>query len=347
VRAVGFLGDGEGPEARFVQTMSVATHDLLEMYRLMLLSRYLERACAELNARWFPAEGEEAAIVGTFYGLRPDDVAAPHYRGPFVVYAMRGASLERLVAQALGKATGYAKGRAVPFTGPVSLNVTPWVAGDLGTSLGVATGAALSFRYDRDAPGGSCDRVVVVSFGDGTANRGDFHECINLAAVWDLPIVYVCQNNHYSISEHVSTYIRCASIADRAIGYGIPGRLVDGNDVVAVHEAVQEAVARARAGKGPSLIEARTYRLRGHWAEDPAHYRPPGELEEWLARDPLPRARRMLLERGVDAARLDELDRQVKRQVEAAVAAAQAMPDAGPAELGLADVFAPCTEEMR
>ncbi|MGH2366742.1 MAG: thiamine pyrophosphate-dependent dehydrogenase E1 component subunit alpha, partial [Chloroflexota bacterium] len=217
---------------RYSTAPSEAREDRVALLRLMILSRVLERACCELNPRWFPAEGEEGAIVGSFYGLRPDDVIAAHYRGPFIAYYMRGADLSRLVAQALGKATGFARGRALGFTGPVDQHIIPWVAGDLGTSLGVATGAALGLQYD------GSDRVAVVTFGDGTSNRGDFHEAVNLAAVWKLPIVYVCQHNQYSISLHASQVLACGSIAARAAGYGIPGQSVDGNDVLAVHEAV-------------------------------------------------------------------------------------------------------------
>ncbi len=308
---------------------------LIELLRLMVLSRVLERACCDLNPRWFPAEGEEAAIVGTFYGLQPDDVIAAHYRGPFIAYYLRGAALSRLIGQALGKASGYAKGRAPAFTGPVDRHIIPWVAGDLGTSLGVATGAALGLQYE------GSHRVVVCSFGEGTSNRGDFHEALNLAAIWKLPIVYVCQNNQYSISLHASQVLACRSVADRAAGYGMPGLSIDGNDVLAVHQAVQAAVGLARRGEGPTLIEARTYRLGGHWAADPATYRPVSEVETWRARDPIPRFERYLQAAGyLDAAALATLWEDARREVAAAVAEAQAAPPAGAAELGLDEVFA-------
>lgn len=317
--------------------------DQRELYRLMLLSRLLERACCAVNPRWFPAEGEEATIVGAFYGLRPDDIVAPHYRGPFVVYNMRGADLARLAAQAFGKATGYARGRAVPFTGPVDLAIVPWVAGDLGTSLGVSTGAGLALWYERRRRGEQAgERVVVVSFGDGTANRGDFHENINLAALWKLPVVYVCQNNSYAISLHRTSYLpEGSSIAGRAAGYGIPGAAVDGNDVNAVHAAVQAAVARARAGDGPSLIEAVTYRMTGHWASDAADYRDPAELAAWRERDPLRRQEQLLLAREVATpGDLAAVRAEVEATVAAAMAAAEAAPAPGEAELGRDEVYA-------
>lgn len=330
--------------------------DLVELYRLMSLSRTLERACCTRNPRWFPAEGEEATIVGAFYGLRPDDIVAPHYRGPFIVYLMRGASLARLAGQVLGRATGYARGRAVPFIGPVELNIVPWVAGDLGTSLGVATGAALAAWYDRQladrrdtddvtaagiSGGPALDRVVVVTFGDGTSNRGDFHENLNMAGLWKLPIVYICQNNSFAISLHHSTYLpHGASIAARAVGYGMPGVTVDGNDVLAVQHAVRVAIARARAGDGPTLIEATTYRMTGHWAGDSATYREAAEIEQWRVRDPLVRLEEQLYTGGVATPEATAAIRQqVERAVDKAMAEAEAAPMAGADDLGLEDVL--------
>jgi acetoin:2,6-dichlorophenolindophenol oxidoreductase subunit alpha len=231
--------------------------DARELFRWMVVARTLGTTLCTLNVRWFPVEGEEAVHVGTFADLRPDDAAAPHYRDPFVVYLMRGAELWRLVAQVLGKSAGYNKGRSVAFNGPFHLNIVPWVAGDLGTTIGTATGAALAFKQQRS------DRVCVCSFGDGTANRGDFHENINLAAVWRLPIVYVCQNNGWAISQRADSYLP-APVAARAAGYGIPGRTVDGQDVEAVRAGVAEAIDRARREEGPTLVDALTYRRRGH-----------------------------------------------------------------------------------
>jgi acetoin:2,6-dichlorophenolindophenol oxidoreductase subunit alpha len=304
----------------------------LELYRWMVLCRELERALCACNPRWFPVEGEEAVVVGAFCDLRDDDAAAPHYRGPFVVYLMRGAELWRLAAQAFGKSAGYNKGRSVPFNGPFGSGVVPWVAGDLGTSLGTATGAALAFKQE------GSDRVCVCSFGDGTANRGDFHENINLAAVWQLPIVYICQNNGWSISQRAATYLPAPVVA-RADGYGIPGVSVDGDDVEAVREAVGEAVSRARRGEGPTLIEALTSRRHGHWAGDKGAYRRESDAVE--REDPIERYASRLLERG--EATSDELERIraiVAEEVAAEVERARREPDAGPPELGVEEVYA-------
>jgi acetoin:2,6-dichlorophenolindophenol oxidoreductase subunit alpha len=305
--------------------------DGLQLYRWMVLSRTLGTALGTLNGHWFPAEGDEATVVGSFCDLRADDAVAPHYRDPFIVYLMRGAEMWRLAAQVLFKGAAYNKGRSVPFTGPFHLRVVPWVAGDLGTSLGVATGAALAFHQE------GSDRVCVCSFGDGTSNRGDFHENINLAAIWKLPIVYVCQNNGWAISQRASTYLP-APIAARGAGYGIPGIAVEGLDVEAVRAVVGEAVKRARQGGGPTLIEARTHRMRGHNFSDKAAYRTP---EETTGEDPLDRFASRLLQRGeATPATLQQIHGDVRAEVAKAVERAQSAADAGTAELGLNEVYA-------
>jgi len=305
----------------------------IDLYRWMLTSRLLESALGRKNPRWFSTEGEEATIVGSFAELRAGDVAAPHYRGPFVAYLMRGAEMKRLACQAFGKAHGYAKGRGMPFVGPAGLGFIPWVAGDLGTSLGMATGAALALQ--RQGQGHAC----VCSFGDGTSNRGDFHENVNTAAIWKLPIVYVCQNNGWAISQAARTYLP-APIVDRAQGYGIPGVSVDGNDVEAVRDAVAQAIERARTGAGPTLIEARTWRKHGHWANDKTPYRTAIDQPDNPV-DPLERMRERLLERGLASqADLDAMHRHIEAEVHEAVEYALNQSDAGPAELGADEVFA-------
>lgn len=307
--------------------------DGLALYRWMATSRALDRALATLSPTWFPIEGEEAVVVGSFFDLRPTDVAAPHYRDPFVAYLMRGAEAWRLAAQLLGRPAGYSKGRSLPFTGPVALNIVPWVAGDLGSSLGVATGAALAFQ---DA---GTDGVCVCTFGDGTANRGDFHENVNLAAIWKLPIVYVCQNNGWAISQRESGYLP-GRVVDRAIGYGIPGVLVDGQDVEEVRSGVLEATARARAGGGPTLIEARTSRVRGHWAGDAAAYRTPDERQA-PGRDPLALlGERLIASGGAAADDLARIDAQVQADAEDAVSRARSAPEITADSIGTEDVYA-------
>jgi acetoin:2,6-dichlorophenolindophenol oxidoreductase subunit alpha len=302
----------------------------LRLYGWMTLSRELDEVLCAANPRWFPSAGEEATMVGAFCDLRPDDAIAAHYRDPLVIYMMRGAEMARLVAQVLGKVGGYNKGRSVPFTGPVDLNIIPWVAGDLGTSIGVATGAALAFQQE------ASDRTCVCSFGDGTANRGDFHENLNLAASWGLPIVYVCQNNGWAISQPAADYLP-APVASRAAGYGMPGFEVDGNDLDAVRRAVADAIARAREGKGPSLIEARTWRAKGHWAADPEDYR--AIRPDTPMADPLVRWGDRLIERGeASASDLDRLRDAARATVTSMLETVKALPDAGEAQLGLDEI---------
>ena len=302
----------------------------LRLYGWMTLSRELDEVLCAANPRWFPSAGEEATMVGAFCDLRADDAIAAHYRDPLVIYMMRGAEMKRLVAQVLGKVGGYNKGRSVPFTGPVDLHIVPWVAGDLGTSLGIATGAALAFQQE------GSDRICVCSFGDGTANRGDFHENLNLAASWRLPIVYVCQHNGWAISQPAADYLP-APVASRAAGYGMPGFEVDGNDLDAVRRTVLDATARAREGKGPSLIEARTRRAKGHWAADPEDYR--AMRPDTPTADPLVRYGERLIERGeASASDLERLRDAARATVTSTLEAVKALPDTGEAELGLNEI---------
>lgn len=304
----------------------------LEVYRWMVRCRVLDQALCAMNPRWFPCEGEEAVIVGSFYDSKPQDIVAPHYRDPFAVYAMRGAELWRLVAQVLGKPAGYSRGRAVPFTGPVAMGIVPWVAGDLGTSLGIATGAALALMEN------GSDGVCICTFGDGTANRGDFHENVNLAAAWKLPIVFICQNNGWAISQRHHGYLP-APIVARAAGYGIPGIAVDGQDVDAVRTAVTEAAAHARTGNGPTLIEARTIRLRGHWAGDNAFYRTDTDHDD--GEDPLDLLATRLLDRG-EATNMELIEMRTAAEilVAEAVERAKALPDVVSADLSVGEVYA-------
>ena len=304
----------------------------IAVYRLMALCRVLDDTLCTANPRWFPCEGEEATILGSFYDCRPEDIVAPHYRDPFIVYMLRGAELWRLVAQVIGKPAGYSRGRAVPFTGPIAMGIVPWVAGDLGTSLGIATGAA--FALHENGTGGIC----ICTFGDGTANRGDFHENIVLAAAWRLPIVYICQNNGWAISQRHHGYLP-APIVARAAGYGIPGIAVDGQDIDAVRDAVRTAAARARAGGGPTLIEARTLRMRGHWAGDNVSYRTAADQD--AGEDPLELLAARLLERG-DATHTDLIEARTAAEITVAEAIerAKASPDVIAADLAVEEVYA-------
>ena len=307
----------------------------LEMHRWMVLSRALDDVCCQESAHWFPSQGEEAVPVGTFHGLRSDDVCAPAYRGAPIVYLMRGALLEHLMAGVLGKRTAFARGRHYSFTAPIELRILPYIQGDLGPIISQATGTAFAQQYRKSGA------VTVVSFGDGTSNRGDFHEAVNMGAVWKLPIVYVIQNNHYAISLRIEQATAAKALVDRAVGYGVAGVAVDGNDVLAVHAAVQEAVRKARAGFGPTLIEAETFRMRGHYAADTQAYRPAGEVQGWKSRDPIQRLEdRLRVARLLSEKEARAVWTAAREEVASAKTAASEHPDILPTDLGLDDMFA-------
>ena len=239
----------------------------------------------------------------------------------------------------MAKTTSYSWGRVVYSRGPFDFNMLNTFGGVMGPSISLATGAALAAKLKRT------DGVTMISFGDGTASRGEFHEAVNLAAVLKLPVVYVCQNNQYSISTPSKKGLACRSVADRALGYGIPGLEVDGNDVLAIHEAVQEGVRRARQGKGPSLIEARTYRIRGHFAWDQALYRPAEEVEEWKRRDPIARLQEKLMKSGLlTIENIDRIQKALEEEISLAMKEAEVDPSPGEKELGMGDIFAPAKE---
>ncbi len=236
--------------------------------------------------------GQEASATGTCFALREDDAITSTHRGHGHCIA-KGADLERMMAELLAKETGYCRGRGG------SMHIADVATGNLGANgivaggIPIAAGAALAYRLQ------DIDRVVVSFFGDGAANEGAFHEAVNLAAIWKLPVVFVCENNKYGMSFSTEKSFAIENIADRAVGYGIPGVTVDGNDVEAVNEVVTQAVGRAREGAGPTLVEAVTYRWKGHSKSDKNLYRTKEEIAEWRDKDPIVRFERAVVERGV------------------------------------------------
>jgi pyruvate dehydrogenase E1 component alpha subunit len=238
------------------------------------------------------------------------------------------------MAEILGKKTGYCKGKGG------SMHIADFSIGMLGATavvgagIPIATGAGLSTKL-RDT-----DQVTACFFGDGASNQGTFHEGINMAAVWKLPVLFVCENNLYAMGTRQTQVMLQKDIAQRAVAYGIPGISVDGNDVLAVYEAAKDAVNRARSGEGPTLIECKTYRHKGHSRWDPATYRPKEEVEEWLEKDPVARLKKRLLEdRVLSDAKAAEMEREVARAVEDAVKFAMDSPYPAPEE-ALEDVYA-------
>jgi acetoin:2,6-dichlorophenolindophenol oxidoreductase subunit alpha len=277
--------------------------------------------------------GQEASATGTCFALRDDDAITSTHRGHSHCIA-KGADLERMMAELLAKETGYCRGRggsmhlADVATGNLGAN------GIVGGGIPIAAGAGLAYQLQ------GIDRVAVSFFGDGATNEGAFHEGVNLAAIWGLPVIFVCENNKYGMSFSTEKSMNVENIADRAAAYGIPGVTVDGNDVEAVHEVVTTAVARARAGEGPTLVEALTYRWKGHSKSDKNLYRTREEISEWRDKDPIGRFEALVVERGVlTADDVEQIRTAATNDVRDAARRANAAPDANPEDL-LDAVFA-------
>lgn len=300
---------------------SFSTETLLELHRLMVLSRSLDDVVGAYDGHWHGLEGEEAAAAGIYHGLRETDVLAPHYRGsPLAAYA-KGADLRRLMAGMLGKPVGYNLGRhRNDVCGPREYKLIGLYSGSLGPPLSYAAGAAMAMKLD------GRDDVAVAVFGDGVSSRGDCHEAMNLASVKSLPIVFVCQNNGFAISTAAEEGVG-GKVYKRAEGFGMPGVRVDGNDVLAVHDAMGEAVACARSGGGPTLIETLTYRVAEHFYSDTEDYRALEEVDAWRRRDPIKLFERYLIDENImDAGSLDARSKEIFAYVEEAFEAAKNDP---------------------
>ena len=276
--------------------------------------------------------GEEAVASTVCSRLTNDDYITSTHRGHGHCIA-KGARLDLAMAELMGKATGYCKGRSG------SMHIADFTQGNLGANaivgggIPIAVGAALSAKMQKQ------DRVAVSFFGDGASNEGTFHESLNLAGVWKLPIIFVCENNGYGISVPTWQSTSVENISERAKGYNMPGETVDGNDVEAIDAAFERALKRAKAGEGPSLIECKTYRWMGHWTGDPQTYRTREEVETWKQKDPMKRWRERLLSDGLYAeAELDAMLKAADEEVEAATQFALNSPNPDPAHV-LDDVF--------
>jgi TPP-dependent pyruvate/acetoin dehydrogenase alpha subunit len=303
-----------------------------EMYRRMVLIRRFEDHLYALFLQGVVPgtlhqyQGQEAVAVGVCTALRPDDVIFSTHR-PVGHFLARGSPARAIAAEILGKAAGCAggKGGQMHLT-DVSVGAMPSNA-IVGANIPIATGAALGFQLRGQ------DRVAVSFFGDGAANTGAFHEGLNLAAVKDAPVIFICENNLYGASTAISSMMRITDIADRAAAYGIPGRVVDGMDVLVVYQAALEAVESARQGNGPTLLECKTYRYAGHSRGDPGGYRTREEVQRWRARDSILHMRTLLLkERGLVEAELESIERACQSEVEQAVEFARNSPEPGPEE---------------
>ena len=306
----------------------------LGMYRMMQEARLFEKRAQDLflegliKGTSHLALGQEAVAAGFAAALRPDDLVYCTYRG-HVHTLLRGAPMGALMAELMGRANGICGGKGG------SMHLTDVAHGAMGSyaivgaHMPIAAGAAWAAQ-ERET-----GQVVVCFFGDGTTNIGAFHEALNLAVVWQLPVVYVCENNLYMEYTPIGAVTAVANpAADRASAYGLEPVVVDGNDVDAVYETATRLVERAREGGGPALVEAKTYRHGGHSRADPAKYRPADEVEAWLARDPIPAHRDRLLASGVEADAIDRIEREALELVDRATEEAKAGPFPEPEALG-------------
>ena len=281
-----------------------------------------------------PYIGMEAIAVGVCAALREDDYITSTHRGHGHCVA-KGLDLKLMMAEIIGREDGYCRGRGG------SMHITAMDKGMLGADAIVAGSSAMAVGAAHGLRLQGRDNVVVCFFGDGASNQGILHEACNLAAVLSAPVIYVCENNEWAISTPAASSTKIANIADRAAGYGMPGVVVDGNDVLAVRDATREATERARAGNGPTLIEAKSYRVTPHSAATKTDLRPPEDLDAWRARDPILGFSRYLSENlGIEPARLEEIEQQAKHDVADAVEFALASPRPEP-EAALEDVYAP------
>jgi pyruvate dehydrogenase E1 component alpha subunit len=275
----------------------------------------------------YVGRGQEAISVGTAIHMEKDDVVAPSHRD-MGVFLMRGITPRRIIAQYMGRRAGLTRGRdGNMHMGDMDYNVIAFVS-HLGDNVPVAAGAALAFTQRGEK------RVALCYNGEGATSRGDWHEGLNLASVHKLPVVYFINNNAYAYSTPMELQMAVPDVALRAPGYGIPGEIVDGNDILAVYDAAKRAVDRARSGGGPSLIEFKTFRMTGHSAHDDAGYVPPELFEEWQRRDPILRLESTLVEEGVlTPARIQEMQKECAAMIDDAVDWAEQQPYPAPEEV--------------
>ena len=280
----------------------------------------------------YVGRGQEAISVGTSVLAQGDDVLFPSHRDMGVLL-VRGVTAGQILAQYMGRVGGLTRGKdGNMHMGDLKLNIVSIISA-MAACVPVATGAAMALRYQGK------NGVVFCYFGDGATSRGDWHEGLNLASVMKLPVIFICNNNQYAYSTPLSRQMACANVADRGPAYNIPAEIVDGNDVLAVHEAGQRAVAHARSGKGPYLIECKTFRMTGHAAHDAADYVPKAMWDEWGKLDPLVRLEARMLDRGwATVEEIQALHTRIRGEVDEALAWAEASPYPDPATL-LDDVY--------
>jgi pyruvate dehydrogenase E1 component alpha subunit len=309
---------------------TLTPNDLLQLLYYMRLQRAVEDRGIKLYYQgripgaYFTGWGHEAIAVGATYALGPQDLLAPMHRD-LAAYIMRGIPVRRVFAQFLDREGGLTRGRDGNIhMGDPRLGIFPFIS-HMAASVPVAAGMALACRQRGEA------RVVLTFFGDGATSTGAWHEGVNFAAVFRLPVILVLENNQYAYSTPLDRQTAARAFVDKASGYGIPGVAVDGNDVLAVHRAAREAVDRARAGEGPSLIECRTMRVRGHSEADKYSYVPRALIDEWAARDPIALFERHLRAEGCLTPDADRtMQDRIAVEIEEGLAWAEASPDPAP-----------------
>ena len=314
--------------------MVIAPETLLSLHRTMLTIRLFEQRVAhEFRTGEIPGfvhmyVGEEAVAAGVCANLRDDDYVTSTHRGHGHCIA-KGCDLDRMMAEIYGREDGLCKGRGG------SMHIADFSRGMLGANAIVGGGIALATGAGLASTVRASGQVAVAFFGDGAVNQGVLHESLNLAAIWKLPVLYVCENNGFAESTPAAYATSVPDVASRAAGYGIPGVVADGADVLGVYAATREAVARARAGEGPTLLEVKTYRFRGHFEGDPERYRDDEEREELQAKDAIPPLRRRILEGGhATEAELEAVRTDIEAAVDHAVEFARSSPFPDPADIG-------------
>jgi TPP-dependent pyruvate/acetoin dehydrogenase alpha subunit len=311
-----------------ISTASITLDQKLSMYRQMWLIRAFEEQARSLFMKSMMRGGthmyigEEAVAVGVCSVLNKEDYITSTHRGHGHCLA-KGGDPNAMMAELLGRATGYCKGKGGSMhIADLDLGILG-ANGIVGGGIGLAAGAAYAARYRGD------DQVAVCFFGDGAINQGVFYETANMAAMWNLPLVYVCERNQFAEFSYSERYFAQQDLTARVAPFGFPGVEVDGNDVFAVHEAAREAIARAREGGGPTLLVALTYRIEGHTIGDPLTYRKEGEVDRWKSdtHDPILRLHLHLLQDGVEESSLSEIEAEARKTCDDAVEYAISSPD--------------------
>jgi len=316
-----------------METNQLQKTDLLGMlYRMQLIRRFEERVNELYMQGLIPSTlhlyiGQEAVAVGVCANLSDSDYLLSTHR-PHGHAIAKGVDIKSIMAELFGKATGCCQGKGGSMhVGNFKIGMFPAIA-IVGGNVPIAAGAALAQKMQKNKG------VTVCFFGDGAANEGAWHEALNAAAIYDLPVVFICENNLYAASTPFDLTFKVENVADRAAAYGMPGVIVDGNDVLAVHETSAQAIARARSGQGPTLVECKTYRQCGHSRSDPRGYRSKEEEAEWLQKDPIPRLERYLLEKqAATSAEIEAIKERVEREIDAAIDFAKDSPLPDPAEV--------------